>query len=40
MTFGINNNTFVALIAIVGSVVKYGAIAGYMLHTHGALSAF
>jgi len=35
-----DNNKFVAIIAIVGSVLKYGAIAAYMIHTYGALSAF
>ena len=30
MTFGINNNTFVAIIAIVGSILKYGSIAIYL----------
>ena len=30
MKFGINNNKLVAIIAIVGCIVKYGGIAAYL----------
>ena len=40
MTFNINNNTFVIALAVALVAIKYGAIAAYMLHTYGALSAF